>query len=242
MNYFKLNIGSRMYLTFGILQVVTSMIVGVALLQMGTMRQSTVAITDNWLPSVQLVGKLQAHIGDVRAAEGLYVNNFDPSAVASIEKTMKTAVSALDNNLNAFATLHTNAEQKALFDAFSGDWKKYMIMHGTLIESINKSDSDAAKTLFNGDAKRLFGSASEGLSKVIEFNRQGALTASTHSELAYGTARNTMLIALLASLLISVIGALRLTGSIVTPLRRALQAANQFAEGDLTHPTASDAT
>jgi methyl-accepting chemotaxis protein len=88
----------------------------------------------------------------------------------------------------------------------------------------------------------VFGSASEGLSEVIEFNRQGALTASKHSELAYGTARNTMLIALLASLVISVIGALRLTGSIVTPVRSALQAANQVAEGDLTNPIASDST
>jgi methyl-accepting chemotaxis protein len=242
MNYFKLNIGSRMYLTFGILQIVTTVIVGVALLQMGTMRQSTVAITDNWLPSVQVVGKLQAHIGDVRAAEGLYVNNFDPSAVANIEKSMKTAVSELDGNLNAFSALHATAEQKVLFDAFSSDWKKYMVLHGALIESINKSDSDTAKTLFNGDAKRLFGSASEGLSKVIELNRQGALTASTHSEQAYGTARNTMLIAVLVSLAISVIGALRLTGSIVAPLKSALQAANHIAEGDLTNPIESDAT
>lgn len=242
MHLFKLNIGTRMYLTFGAFQVVTAMIVAVALLEMGTMRQSTTNITDNWLPSVQLVGKLQADIGAVRATEGLYVNNFDPSALASLEKSMKAAVDALDKNLQSYSMLTTNPEQKRLFDAFSSDWKRYMEIHGKVIEAINKSDGEGAKTLFSGDAKKLFTVASDGLDRVIELNSQGALAASKDSELAYGTARNAMLLALLVSMVFATIGAVRLTRSIVLPLSSALRAANQVAAGDLTHSIGSDDT
>lgn len=240
MQLLRLKIGPRMYWTIGAFQVVTALIVVVALMQMGTMRQSTVVITDNWLPTVQLAGKLHALTGDVRAAEGLYVNNFDPSAVKNIEKSMGAAVDALDKNLHSYALLNTNAEQKKLFDAFSRDWNGYMDIHGKIVESVNKSDVESAKALFNGESKRLFSSASEGLNRVIEFNRQGALAASTDSETAYSTARSTMLLALLISMVFATIGAVRLTRSIVVPLRSALRAANQVAEGDLTNSIESD--
>ncbi len=242
MSFLQLKIGTRMYATFGVFQLVTMITVGMALLQMGTMRQSTVNITDNWLPSVQLVGELQGDIGEVRATEGLYVNNFDPSAVTKIEKSMNAAVGSLEQNLKTYAAIQAQAEQRALFDAFSSDWTRYMVIHRQLIELVNKADSESARTLFNGDASRLFGNASEGLVKLIEFNRQGALAASKQSELAYGNARNTMLIALLVSLVLAVIGALRLTRSIVAPLSSALQAAHQVAEGDLANPIESNGT
>jgi methyl-accepting chemotaxis protein len=242
MHMLRLNIGPRMYWTFGAFQVVTTLIVVVALMQMGTMRQSTVVITDNWLPSVQLVGKLHALTGDVRAAEGLYVNNFDPSAVKNIEKSMDTAVEALDKSIQSYALLNTNAEQDKLFDAFSRDWKGYMDIHRKIVDSVNKSDVESAKALFNGDSKRLFSSASDGLNRVIEFNRQGALAATTDSEAAYNSARNTMLVALLISMVFATIGAVRLTRSIVVPISSALRAANQVAEGDLTNFIESDET
>ncbi len=57
---FRLKIGTRMYVVIGLFQLVTVIIIGVALVQMGIMRESTIRITENLLPSVQLVGNISA--------------------------------------------------------------------------------------------------------------------------------------------------------------------------------------
>jgi methyl-accepting chemotaxis protein len=231
---FRLKIGTRMYVVIGLFQLVTVIIIGVALVQMGIMRESTIRITGNLLPSVQLVGNISAGAEAVRAAEGRYVNNFDPSAIGTIEKSINEALRALDQDVNAYRGLISGTDQKQLLDVFSSQWKRYLDIQSQLISNVKKTDSDSAKTLFTGDSKQVFESARDSLEKVVSSNRDRVLAASKDSEIAFDTARTTMVFAFLISLTFGVFGSLRLTRSIVGPLNSALQAANKVAQGDLT--------
>ncbi len=81
-------ISVRLAAAFGALTAVLVVVSAVAWVQLDTMRHDTVDIVDNWLPSVQRVGRLEAEIATFRVQEMSHVLNTDRAAMNTIEKDM----------------------------------------------------------------------------------------------------------------------------------------------------------
>lgn len=59
----NLKIGTRLYAAFGLLIAVMLALVGVGLMAQSKLNEATTEITDNWLPSVEAVNRIDAEIG-----------------------------------------------------------------------------------------------------------------------------------------------------------------------------------
>ena len=163
-------ISVRLAAAFGALTAVLVVVSAVAWVQLDTMRHDTVDITDNWLPSVQRVGRLEAEIASFRVQEMSHVLNTDRTAMNAIEKEMEQALKELNAERAAYAKHITGGEERALYDQFTADWDRYYRMHGELIVLSRKNATAQARVLLQGESRQLFQRMTGTLDKLVALN------------------------------------------------------------------------
>ncbi|MGN6827963.1 methyl-accepting chemotaxis protein [Paucibacter sp. M5-1] len=230
----NLTIANRLKLGFGLL---AAMLLGanlLALWQMGVMRASTKEITTNWLPSVEYVNQMNTRTSDFRVAEFQHVLNTDEKAMAGIEKMLADALAEFEDDQRAYVPLISSDEERQLYEAFVADRRQYLQIHDQVLSLSRNNENDKAKSLLEGDSRKLYRSSSAKLLKLIELNHLGSVAESKNSDSAYATARNAMVGFAVLGLAVALAVAAWLIRSIARPLNQASMAAARVAAGDLT--------
>ena len=230
----NLTIATRLKATLGLLAALLLGLAGLALWQLNLMRASTLEITTNWLPSVELVNKLDASASDVRVAEYSHVLNTEEKAMAGIEKDIAQAKATFDETHAAYARLISSDAERKEHDVFVAEWKTYLEIHERLIALSRKNETDAARALIDGEGKQSFDRLSASTAKLVAINHDGAVAKSKDSDTIYASARNTLLVGAAAGLLAAIAAAVWLVRAITGPLAQALAAARRVADGDLS--------
>ena len=234
MNLNNFKISTRLFAVFGLIAVLLVAIASAAMLQMGSMRAATSDITENWLPSVELVNKMNTGTADFRVQEYKHVLNTDDNVMAGIEKKLSEVLSEFEKNHQAYVKLISSPEERKLYDAFAAEWMQYLQLHEQIIVLSRKNANDQAKKILEGESKVLFDSSSNKLDKLIDLNHDGSVAASKDSAQAYASARTIVLVISVCALVLMIMAALWLIRSITQPLNHAVALLNQVAEGDLT--------
>ena len=230
----NLKIGTRLYAAFGLLIAVMLAVVGVGLMAQSKLNEATTEITDNWLPSVEAVNRIDAELKFLRVYEFRHVLNTDESRMAAIEKLISTKEDEIQGIRKKYETLISSPEEQALYDSFSADRAQYLVVHKNVIEASRRNDNEFARGLLEGESKDLFDKSNATLAKLIVLNQRGADTAHAAATNAFSTGRNLMLGALVVGVSLAVFGAMYITRSITRPLNEALTVATNVAAGDLT--------
>ncbi|MGV3725197.1 methyl-accepting chemotaxis protein [Hydrogenophaga sp.] len=230
----NLNISTRLAGTLALLLATMIATAALALFEMGSMRADTKTITDNWLPSVELVNQMNTESSDFRAEEFHHVVATDAQAMDRIEKLMAGILAAFDKEHKAYVALISSDEERKLHEAFASDWKKYLEVHDRLIALSRANENEKARALLEGESKTAFDSASANLVKLVSLNSTGAHDAAVRAEQSYLNARNTLAVALVVALLVAVAAGMWLMRSITAPLNQALAVADRVSQGDLT--------
>ena len=232
----NLKISARLIATLGLLLGLLLVVAGTALFQMGGMRAATQEITGNWLPSVERVNQMNTGISDYRIAEFRHVLNTDEKAMADIEKALDKLLAKFEADRKAYVALISSDEERRLYEGFAGHWTQYLALHEKLIALSRKNETEQARVLLEGEAALSFDKASEALDKLVELNNVGATQATASAESAYAFARNALIVAVLAALVLATLVGLWLVRSITVPLGHALAVADRVAGGDLSGP------
>jgi methyl-accepting chemotaxis protein len=235
MNHLDLRISTRLTGVLGLLIALLCIIVSVALLEMKTMRDGTMNITDNWLPGVEMVGAMKAGLSNLRTDETQHVLNTDETAMDNIGKSIGQTLAAFEKNHQAYVQSIRNDSEKKQHDAFATDWKQYLEISRQIVDMSTKREKFPARKLLEGDSKKLFDKLNVSITQLAEINHQGAMVASAESASAYATARGSMFGALLACIVLAVVAGMWLIRSVTGPLEQAVTMASQIAQGDLSH-------
>jgi methyl-accepting chemotaxis protein len=235
MNFLNnLKIVTRLKLILGVLAAMLFGIAGLSLWQMNAMNISTHQITKNWLPSVELVNAMNTNTSDFRIAEISHVLSTDDKEMAGFEKDMATVKADFDKNHDAYVKLISSEEERKIHDSFAADWKLYLQIHDRMIEVSRKNETERARAMLEKEGRPVYDRASNTLMKLVTLNHDGAVVESNHSDDAFVLARNAMIAAALAGLLLAAIAGVWLIRSISGPLTQAVEAAGRVAAGDLT--------
>ncbi len=230
----NIKIATRLKVVLGLLAGMLLATASLALMQMGLMNASTREITANWLPSVELVNRMNTSTSDFRITEFQHVLNTDDKAMAGIETKMSGDLEGFEKNRKAYVALISSDEERKLYDAFTAEWKQYLGIHEQVLMLSRKNDNDKAKALLEGDSQKLFDSSSAKLENLVDLNHNGAVTESKTSDDSYITGRTVMVTATAVGLVLALVTAIWLIRSITGPLQLALSAADRVAGGDLT--------
>jgi methyl-accepting chemotaxis protein len=230
----NLTIATRLKATLGLLALMLAALGVLALIQMGSMRTSRAAITDNWLPSVERVNAMNTNTSDFRIGEISHVLSTSDADMAGWEQKMAQTKADFDRNRDVYVKLISSDEERKLYESFAADWQQYMQLHEQLISLSRKNETERARAMLETQTKPLFERFSAILDKLVALNHEGSVAEATASESAFAVARSSMIVAVLVGVGLAVVAGIWLTRSITLPLGEAVRAADRVANGDLT--------
>eukprot|EP01030_Chromulinospumella_sphaerica_P019653 gene19653-19549_t len=223
----NLKISTRLSGAFALLVLMLVGLAVAAMAQLSAMRAATVEISDNWLPSVEVVNSIDAQASALRLIVLSHIMNTDDAAMAKIDQQLLAGRAKLAQLRKTYEALISSPEEKKLYDEFSANWTKYIGVNDTALAHSRKNENDQAKAIVEGESLKLFNAASEILDKLVELNNKGAESAKKDSESTYTTARNTLLIVAALAIALAIAAALWLIRSITGPLHQAVEVADQ---------------
>ena len=242
MNMQNLKISTRLSVTFGLLIALLVVIVTVALLQMKTLREVTLEIAEQHLPSVELVNRLKINFAKLRIDETQHVMNQEENGMAKTAKEMEDILKSVNADLSAYAPLAKGAEEKKSFQALEAEWKGYIKIHQQIVELSTNREKFPARKMLEGDSYTSFERLNATGSQLAEMNHTASVATTTASGVTYSNARYTMFGAMLACVLLAVGAAIWLIRSVTQPLNAAIVVASGIASGDLSQRIDADAT
>ncbi|AVB19989.1 methyl-accepting chemotaxis protein [Pseudomonas avellanae] len=235
MNLRKLTIARRAGLGFTLISLLVALLGWFALAQMSTIRQSEVAVETNWLPSMRVVNDIREIMLRIRTISLRMALDTDPASIPTYRGQLDVRLGDLNKKLDTLKTFVDTPEEKTLNDQFLVTMGQYRTALDRSFVLAGQGDSAGLNKLLLIDMKQIVDGSGKQLNDLADFYVTKVDAEGKSAEAQYDKSRDIVMIFVVLAALCTIGLALWLTRSIVSPLQRAVTAAEQVAAGDLTH-------
>nr|WP_024666332.1 methyl-accepting chemotaxis protein [Pseudomonas syringae] len=235
MNLRKLTIARRAGLGFTLISLLVALLGWFALAQMSTIRQSEVAVETNWLPSMRVVNDIREIMLRIRTISLRMALDTDPASIPTYRGQLDVRLGDLNKKQDTLKTFVDTPEEKTLNDQFLVTMGQYRTALDRSFVLAGQGDSAGLNKLLLIDMKQIVDGSGKQLNDLADFYVTKVDAEGKSAEAQYDKSRDIVIIFVALAALCTVGLALWLTRSIVSPLQRAVTAAEQVAAGDLTH-------
>ncbi|WP_460138077.1 methyl-accepting chemotaxis protein [Pseudomonas sp. S2_A10] len=230
----NLNIAPRAFLGFAFIALLVIVLGVFAVSRMTVIRQASVDMDTNQLPSVTHLSVVTENVLRMRILSFRVLVNREPASLQEAETRIAVLIDKVRKAQASYAALPAGPEERAVFQTFSTTLDNYLQAQNQMIELSRKGDLEAMRALINTRIKEGTDQMGEQLNKLIGMNTAGARAAAIKAGENYDSAITGIIIVAVIAALATVLLAWLLTRSIVTPLNRAVLAAQTIAGGDLS--------
>jgi len=230
----NLNIAPRAFLGFAFIALLVVVLGVFAVNRMSIIRQSSVDMGSTQLPSVGFLGNVTENILRMRILSFRILVNREPASLQEAETRIGVLTDKVRKAQASYAALSAGPEEDALYKVFSATLDNYMQAQREMMDLSRQNKIDEMRSLINTRIKDGTDQMGEQLGRLVAYNTEGAKAAGVVAEDNYNTAVNGIIAVSVVAALMTVLLAWLLTRSIVTPLSRAVQAAETIAGGNLT--------
>ncbi|RMQ53263.1 Methyl-accepting chemotaxis protein [Pseudomonas savastanoi pv. phaseolicola] len=235
MNLRTLTIARRAGLGFTLISLLVALLGWFALAQMSTIRQSEVAVESNWLPSMRVVNDIREIMLRIRTISLRMALDTDPASIPTYRGQLDVRLGDLDKKLGILKTFVDTPEEKTLTDQFMVTMGQYRSALDRSFVLAGQGDSTGLNKLLLVDMKQIVDGSGKQLNDLADFYVTKVDAEGKSAEAQYDKSRDIVIVFVVIAALCTIGLALWLTRSIVGPLQRAVTAAEQVANGDLTH-------
>ncbi|MGX0890439.1 methyl-accepting chemotaxis protein [Pseudomonas sp. ADAK2 TE3594] len=230
----NLNIAPRAFLGFAFIALLVIVLGVFAVNRMSIIRQASVDMEMTQLPSIGFLGNVTENVLRLRILSFRVLVNRDPAALQEAQTRIGVLVDKVRSAQASYAALPAGPEEAALYKTFATTLENYMQAQSQMLELSRQNKLDEMRTLINTRIKEGTDQMGEQLNKLVALNTADAKAASAKAGEHYSEAFiGIVTVAVIASLL-TVLLAWLLTRSILTPLNRAVLAAETIAGGNLS--------
>ncbi len=238
----NLNIAPRAFLGFAFIALLVIVLGVFAVNRMTSIHQASIEMETTQLPSVGFLGNLTENVLRMRILSFRVLVNRDPAALQEAQTRIGVLVDKVRSAQASYAALSASPEEAALYKTFTVTLDNYMQAQNQMLELSRQNKLDEMRTLINTRIKEGTDQMGEQLNKLVALNNSDAKTASAAAGDLYRSAITGIVAVAVIAALMTVLLAWLLTRSIVTPLNRALLAAQTIAGGNLTNVIEVDGT
>ncbi|EZP30159.1 chemotaxis sensory transducer [Pseudomonas sp. RIT288] len=232
----QLNIAPRAALGFALIAVLVALLGVFALGQMSSIRDSEVAVENQWLPSIRGGDEIRELMLRIRTISLRMALDQDPQNIATYRSQMDTRDKELSEKIAAYDKLVTTPEGQQLYDQFKKTFAAYRTGIAQSFTLADQGKRDELTKLLLIDMKTVVDGSGKQLNDLADlFTRQVAAESQKSAD-HYQTSRTIVSLFIALAALATVALAMLLTRSIVRPLSTAVSAAENVARGDLTRP------
>jgi methyl-accepting chemotaxis protein len=236
----NLNIAPRAFLGFAFIALLVIILGVFAVNRMTTIRQSSLDMGTNQLPSVKFLGTMTENVLRLRILSFRILINREPAALDEAKTRVAVLMDKVKQAQAAYAVMPAGPEEAALYKAFAATLDSYFAAQAEMMSLSQQNKVDEMRTLINTRIKDGTDLMGEQLNKLIAINGADADQAGREAEDSYQQAVSGIIIVSVVAALMTVLLAWLLTRSIVTPLRKAVEVAETIAGGNLSKVIADD--
>ncbi|OBR92233.1 methyl-accepting chemotaxis protein 4 [Clostridium ragsdalei P11] len=207
-----------------------------SLITLDSVNKKSTIIDETWMPAMQHSQNISDMTSDFRVLEYEHIIAVDSNTMNEKEREMQSKITQINSEIKLYEKSIYNTEDKNLIQDVKNEWNKYIDMHKQVIQLSRELKTDDAMKIMNGDSKKAFDKFSSSCSKLVDFNKKMAASASTQGNNIYVQARNVyIIIILILSILLLTFG-LTVTKGIVKSLSIMKKELDLLSErgGDLT--------
>ncbi|MCP2226994.1 methyl-accepting chemotaxis protein [Pseudomonas silensiensis] len=230
----NLNIAPRAFLGFAFIALLVIVLGVFAVNRMSIIRQASIDMGSTQLPSIGFLGNVTENILRMRILSFRILVNREPASLQEAEARIAVLIDKARKAQASYAELPMESDEEALYKVFSATLEKYMQAQREMLDLSRQNKVDEMRALINTRIKEGTDLMGEQLNKLVAYNQQGAKAAGMIAQENYNTAVNGIIVVSVVASLLTVLLAWLLTRSIVTPLNRAVQAAETIAGGNLS--------
>lgn len=229
----NLKIGWKLYLLAGT-TLLGMLIMGImSFLEMSSLNNATLEISDNWMPSVSTVRDMSTTLSNVRLNELGYLTAENEEGRQFSEKYMISEKDSFDTLLLEYDKLVSSETERKLFEAVSQAWDEYKKLDEQIMDLDAKGQNAEARALLDGDGGVAYNNVSEAIGEIIEHSMNGGENAKGKSGALYKGSIIFQSIIMAVFALWGIIFSLIIIRGIKKPLREVESAAEKMAKGEL---------
>jgi len=230
----NLNIAPRAFLGFAFIALLVVVLGVFAVNRMSVIRQASVDMGSNQLPSVGYLSTVTENVLRMRILSFRILVNREPASLQEADSRIVVLSDKVRKAQADYAALPMGTREATLYKEFSTTLDNYMQAQREMIDLSRQNKVDELRTLINTRIKDGTDLMGEQLNKLVAFNAEAAKVAGVTAAENYSGAVNGIIAVAVLAAVMTVLLAWLLTRSIVTPLTRAVRAAETIAGGDLT--------
>ncbi|KPG92785.1 methyl-accepting chemotaxis protein [Pseudomonas sp. MYb2] len=232
----QLNIAPRAALGFALIAVLVALLGVFALGQMSSIRDSEVAVENQWLPSIRGGDEIREIMLRIRTISLRMALDQDPANIATYRSQMDTRDKELSEKIAAYDKLVNTPEGQQLYDQFKKTFAAYRSGIAQSFTLAEQGKRDELTRLLLVDMKTVVDGSGKQLNDLADLFAKQVAAESQKSAAHYENSRTIVSLFIALAALATVALAMMLTRSIVRPLSSAVSAAESVAQGDLTRP------
>ena len=230
----NLKIAPRAFLGFAFIALLVIVLGVFAVNRMSIIRQASIDMEATQLPSIGFLGNVTENVLRLRILSFRVLVNRDPAALQEAQTRIGVLVDKVRSAQASYAALPAGPEEAALYKTFATTLDNYMQAQSQMLDLSRQNKLEEMRALINTRIKEGTDQMGEQLNKLVALNAADAKAASAKAGEHYSEAFiGIVTVAVMASLL-TVLLAWLLTRSILTPLNRAVLAAETIAGGNLS--------
>ncbi|KAA0942550.1 methyl-accepting chemotaxis protein [Pseudomonas sp. ANT_H14] len=230
----NLNIAPRAFLGFAFIALFVIALGVFAVNRMTLIRQTSVNMGANQLPSVGFLGNMTENVLRLRILSFRVLVNREPAALQEAQTRIGVLLDKLRQAQTSYAALPAGYEEAALYKTFVTTLDNYLKAQAEMLALSQQNKVEEMRALINGRIKDGTDQMGEQLNKLIAINVADARQAGEYAGQSYRDAITGIIVVSVAAALMTILLAWLLTRSIVTPLRKAVEVAETIAAGNLT--------
>ncbi|WP_248745911.1 methyl-accepting chemotaxis protein [Pseudomonas sp. MWU12-2037] len=230
----NMNIAPRAFLGFAFIALLVIVLGVFSQTRMTVIRQASIDMETNQLPSVGYLGNLIEGVLRLRLLSFRVLINREPADLQEAETRISALVEKVRKDQKSYADLPAEGEELAKYKEFAATLDSYMRDQSQMVELSRQNKVDEMRNLINNQIKAGTDLMGAQLNRLVEINKAGAKAASHLAGEEYSTASFGIILVSVVAALMTVLLAWLLTRSIVAPLNQAVEAAETIAGGNLT--------
>jgi methyl-accepting chemotaxis protein len=237
----KITLGKKLFASF--LAIVLIMVVSgwIGITAMGKINKANTEITGHWLMRVNMANQFNDLTQKLIATELKGVLESNPQQMQSYENETGKIIAQFNQQIEQYGKHLAGQEDTSNYNALKIAWNNYLPVHDKIIAFTKKADVykglgiDAAEL---SSLMQISGNLSADIQRyvdrIVELNKEGIQQAALQADNSYQDAKTGTLIAIVASLALTLTLAYFITSGISRPVRTVSQALRLVSEGDLT--------
>ena len=229
-----INIAPRAFLGFAFIALLVIVLGFFALNRMSVIRQATTDMETNMLPSIGFLGNVTEGVLRLRILSFRILTNREPAALVEADRRIAELTRDLQKAKASYAALPADGDELAVYTEFDATLTKYLAAQDQALELSRQNKVEELRALINTQIKNGTDLMGEQLKKLVAINKTGAQQASDVAGAQYDQATLGIISFSVVAALLTVLLAWLLTRSIVTPLAKAVRAAEEIAAGNLS--------